>query len=158
MEPARSFLENSYDLDAVHWDPEPTSSPSQEGSGTSWPVPLLGGVRGGLVCARFMESSNLQVPSSKKSQVPNSKIQRQQRRPEPWSLGFGASLVFGAWSLEFLISFIQKSHSHTRTSACLSDCPRRSHRWNRVQRFRPSKETGCGWPAAGPAGPNWSPG
>src|SRR5438094_7565887 len=34
--------------------PEPTPGPSQEGSNTGWPVPLLGGVRGGLVGARFM--------------------------------------------------------------------------------------------------------
>src|SRR5207249_11741852 len=33
---------------------EPTPSPSQEGSNTGWPVPLLGGVRGGLVGAWFM--------------------------------------------------------------------------------------------------------
>src|SRR5438876_488941 len=38
----------------AHCGPEPTPSPSQEGSSTDWPVPLLGGVRGGLVGARFM--------------------------------------------------------------------------------------------------------
>src|SRR5437773_6808354 len=38
----------------AHRAPEPTLSPSQEGSNTGWPVPLLGGVRGGLVGARFM--------------------------------------------------------------------------------------------------------
>ncbi len=38
----------------AHCAPEPTPSPSQEGSNTGWPVPLLGGVRGGLVGARFM--------------------------------------------------------------------------------------------------------
>ena len=38
----------------AHCAPEPTPSPSQEGSNTGWPVPLLGGVRGGFVGARFM--------------------------------------------------------------------------------------------------------
>src|SRR5437773_9277561 len=38
----------------AHCAPEPTPSPSQEGSTTGWPVPLLGGVRGGLVAGRFM--------------------------------------------------------------------------------------------------------
>src|SRR5207244_12406290 len=33
---------------------EPTPSTSQEGSNTGWPVPLLGGVRGGLIGTRFM--------------------------------------------------------------------------------------------------------
>src|SRR5204862_8017560 len=33
----------------MHWDLELTPSPSQEGSRTAWPVPLLGGVRGGFV-------------------------------------------------------------------------------------------------------------
>src|ERR1051326_7405387 len=40
----------------MHWDHEPTPSPSKEGSDCGWPVPLPGGVRGGLICARFMES------------------------------------------------------------------------------------------------------
>jgi len=40
----------------MRWDNEPTPSPSQEGSGISWPVPLLGGVRGGFICARFLVS------------------------------------------------------------------------------------------------------
>src|SRR5438309_9967399 len=38
----------------AHCAREPTPSPSQEGSNTGWPVPLLGGVRGGLVGAWFM--------------------------------------------------------------------------------------------------------
>ena len=38
----------------AHCAPEPTPSPSQEGSNTDWRVPLLEGVRGGLVAARFM--------------------------------------------------------------------------------------------------------
>ena len=38
----------------AHCAPEPTPSPSPEGSNTGWPVPLLGGVGGGLVGARFM--------------------------------------------------------------------------------------------------------
>jgi hypothetical protein len=33
----------------AHCAPEPTPSPWQEGSRTDWRVPLLGGVRGGLV-------------------------------------------------------------------------------------------------------------
>ena len=33
----------------AHCSPEPTPSPSQEGSNTGWPVPLLGGVRGTAV-------------------------------------------------------------------------------------------------------------
>jgi ATP-dependent helicase/nuclease subunit B len=37
---------------------EPTPNPSREGSRTSWPVPLLGGARGGLVCAKSMERRN----------------------------------------------------------------------------------------------------
>src|SRR5438094_7802639 len=40
----------------MHWDLEPTPNPSQEGSRTAWPVPLLGGVRGGFVARRFMQS------------------------------------------------------------------------------------------------------
>src|SRR6266581_1795944 len=43
----------------AHSAPEPTPSPSQEGSKTGWPVALLGGVRGGLVGARFMGRGNL---------------------------------------------------------------------------------------------------
>src|SRR5436190_10476261 len=35
---------------------EPTPSPSQEGTNTGWPVPLMGGVRVGLVRARFPTS------------------------------------------------------------------------------------------------------
>src|SRR5437867_3130339 len=38
----------------AHCGPEPTPSPSQEGSSTGWPVPLLGGVRVGWVAGRFM--------------------------------------------------------------------------------------------------------
>src|SRR5437899_4319131 len=38
----------------AHSAPEPTPSPSQEGSNTGWPVTVLGGVRGGLVAGRFM--------------------------------------------------------------------------------------------------------
>src|SRR5881628_1117743 len=38
----------------AHCAPEPTPGPSQEGSYTGWPIPLLGGVRGGLVRLRFM--------------------------------------------------------------------------------------------------------
>jgi len=34
--------------------PEPTPSPSKEGSAARWIVPLLGGVRGGWVGGRFM--------------------------------------------------------------------------------------------------------
>src|SRR6185503_20106348 len=33
----------------MHWDHEPTPSPSKEGSRTAWPSPLPGGVRGGFV-------------------------------------------------------------------------------------------------------------
>ena len=43
----------------AHCSPEPTPSPSQEGSNTGWPVPLLGGVRGGLVAGTFMERGAL---------------------------------------------------------------------------------------------------
>src|SRR5207249_8042703 len=39
----------------MHWDLEPTPNPSQEGSRTAWPVPLLGRVRGGFVARRFIE-------------------------------------------------------------------------------------------------------
>src|SRR5437879_783093 len=44
----------------AHCAPEPTPSPSQEGSNIDWPVPLLGGVRGGLVGARFMDRRALE--------------------------------------------------------------------------------------------------
>ena len=37
-----------------HFRLEPTPSPSQEGSGASWIVPLLGGVRGGWVGGGIM--------------------------------------------------------------------------------------------------------
>jgi len=40
---------------AMPEQPKPTPSPSQEGSRTARPVPLLGGVRGGFVADRFME-------------------------------------------------------------------------------------------------------
>ena len=40
----------------AHSAPEPTPSPSQEGSKTGWPVALLGGVRGGLVADKFIGS------------------------------------------------------------------------------------------------------
>ncbi len=50
------FIECLHDFDAVHWDHEPTPSPSKEGSRPARPVPLLGGVRGGFVAERFMES------------------------------------------------------------------------------------------------------
>ena len=49
-------MENLHASFGVHWDDEPTLSASQKGSATGWPVPLLGGVRGGFVRARFMES------------------------------------------------------------------------------------------------------
>ena len=38
----------------AHFAAEPTPSPSQEGSNPGWPVPLLAGVRGEFVGARFM--------------------------------------------------------------------------------------------------------
>ena len=40
----------------MHRDHEPTPNPSQEGSSTTRPVPLLGGVRGGLVADKFIGS------------------------------------------------------------------------------------------------------
>src|SRR5262245_54835749 len=49
-------MESPLPRSRTHRDHEPTPSPSQEGSRSSWPVPLLGGVRGGLIRARFMES------------------------------------------------------------------------------------------------------
>src|SRR5438477_929517 len=49
------FMESPLSIVRMHWDHEPTPSPSKEGSNIRWPVPLLGGVRGGLVRARFME-------------------------------------------------------------------------------------------------------
>ena len=51
-------MESLLSLLCMHWDHEPTPSPSKEGSRTAWPVPLLGGVRGGLIADtdRFMES------------------------------------------------------------------------------------------------------
>src|SRR6059036_1150586 len=49
---------------------EPTPSPSQEGSNTGWPVPLLGGVRGGLVGSRFM-GKGIQVSSSPRPSPPS---------------------------------------------------------------------------------------
>src|SRR5712671_8215373 len=52
--PNGRFMESRHSFFRMHWDHEPTPSPSQEGSDS--PVPLLGGVRGGLVGARFMES------------------------------------------------------------------------------------------------------
>src|ERR1051325_2148156 len=39
----------------MHWDHEPTPSPSQEGSDSGWPVPLPGGVRGGLILRQVHE-------------------------------------------------------------------------------------------------------
>src|SRR5262245_64243879 len=53
----------------THWENEPTPSPSQEGSGTGWPVPLLGGVRGGLVSARFLERSSMKLLPSRASRL-----------------------------------------------------------------------------------------
>src|SRR5438094_1792623 len=50
------FMESPLSSVRMHWDLEPTPNPSQEGSRTAWPVPLLGGVRGGFVARRFMES------------------------------------------------------------------------------------------------------
>src|SRR5437016_12889454 len=41
----------------MYWALGPTPSPSQEGSPVCWPVPLLGGVRGGLIGDKFVESS-----------------------------------------------------------------------------------------------------
>ena len=38
-----------------------SDNPSQEGSSTRRPVPLLGGVRGGLVGDRFMKRENLRA-------------------------------------------------------------------------------------------------
>src|SRR5439155_8479955 len=49
------FMESPLSSVRMHWDLEPTPNPSQEGSRTAWPVPLLGGVRGGFVARRFME-------------------------------------------------------------------------------------------------------
>src|SRR5712671_5983424 len=50
--PNGRFMESRHSFFRMHWDHEPTPSPSQEGSES--PVPLLGGVRGGLVGARFI--------------------------------------------------------------------------------------------------------
>src|SRR5712671_5465576 len=55
--PNGRFMESRHSFFRMHWDHEPTPSPSQEGSES--PVPLLGGVRGGLVGARFMERGAL---------------------------------------------------------------------------------------------------
>src|SRR5438445_4241468 len=40
---------------SMHWDPEPIPNPSQEGSSTELPVPLLGGVWGEFVAVGFMK-------------------------------------------------------------------------------------------------------
>ena len=49
-------MESLLSLLRMHWDYEPTPNPSQEGSSTTRPVPLLGGVRGGLVADKFIGS------------------------------------------------------------------------------------------------------
>src|SRR5712671_2411045 len=58
----RRFMESLLSLLRMHCDHEPTPSPSQEGSES--PVPLLGGVRGGLVGARFMERAGVRADVS----------------------------------------------------------------------------------------------
>src|SRR5215510_16290063 len=49
------FMESPLSLFRMHWDPEPTPAPPWRG-GYQLASSLLGGVRGGLVCARFTES------------------------------------------------------------------------------------------------------
>ena len=39
--------------------PEPGPNPTWDGSSVDWPVPLLGGVRGGLIGDRFMETASI---------------------------------------------------------------------------------------------------
>src|SRR2546425_1265686 len=43
----------------MHWNHEPTPVPSQEGSSTARPVPLLGGGRGGFIADKFIETARL---------------------------------------------------------------------------------------------------
>jgi len=51
----------------MHWDHEPTPNPSQEGSSTASPVPLLGGVRGGFVADRFI---GMRMPEAENKRQP----------------------------------------------------------------------------------------
>src|SRR6266508_6771988 len=50
------------------WDPEPTPSPSKEGSDARQTVPLLGGVRGGLAGGRFMGKGGVRGATKKSAQ------------------------------------------------------------------------------------------
>src|SRR6266496_4389967 len=57
LSPAQSGGEGEVHLmGSMHSDLEPTPNPSQEGNWPRRPAPLLGGVRGGFVGDRFMES------------------------------------------------------------------------------------------------------
>ena len=56
LPPGRAHWERPLRTFCAHCAPDPTPSPSQEGSNTGWPVPLLGGVRGGWLAGRFMGS------------------------------------------------------------------------------------------------------
>src|SRR6185369_1483631 len=72
----------------MHWDHEPTPSPSKEGSRTAWPGPLPGGVRGGFVADgtnRFMESplSFFSACIGTMNLTGNSKAPQGRRTPKP---------------------------------------------------------------------------
>ena len=70
------FMESRDVIAAVHWNHEPTPSPSKEGSRAVWPVPLLGGVRGGFSAGidRFMgrESMSDASPRRRDASAPRS--------------------------------------------------------------------------------------
>ena len=57
--------------------PEPPPSPSQEGSSTTWPVPLLGGVRGGFFADRLVE----QLPQRFTEPKPHGRLRRHTASP-----------------------------------------------------------------------------
>ena len=68
----------------MHRDHEPTPNPSKEGSRAVWPVPLLGGVRGGFVADASWKAHLTFVPYIETMNLPGkSKAPQGRRTPKP---------------------------------------------------------------------------